>query len=205
MARPAGKGEATREAILEAGMALAGEVGLAGLTIGELAERAGMSKSGLFAHFGSKEELQLAVLRAAQARFDDAVSRPAFNAPRGLLRLRSLFSRWLEWAAAQQQRGGCVMLAAASEFDDRPGPVRDHLAAQQRGWLAALGRTVGFAVEAGELPADTDTEQFAFEIFGLILSTHHYSRLLADARFIDMARIGLERLIGAPPRRPASH
>ncbi|MEH6460734.1 TetR/AcrR family transcriptional regulator [Chitinimonas sp. JJ19] len=201
MSRTANKGHATREAILDTGIALAREVGLGALTIGELAERVGMSKSGLFAHFGAKEELQLAVLRAAQARFDENVSRQAFLAPRGLARLRELYKRWLGWAASNRQPGGCLMLAAASEFDDRPGPVRDYLARQQEGWLAGLSRTVGFAVEAGELPENTDTEQFAFELFGLILSTHHHVRLLQDERYFALAQAGLERLINAAPLR----
>jgi AcrR family transcriptional regulator len=200
MARQATKGEATRDAILEAGIALAREVGLSALTIGELADRVHMSKSGLFAHFGSKEELQLAVLKAAQAKFDDDVSRPAFRSPRGLERLRDLFSRWLAWGAAQPTPGGCLILAAVSEFDDRPGAVRDYLATQQRGWLAGLARAVGFAIEAGELPADTDADQFAFELFGLILSTQHHARLLGDLSYLKRAEAGLERLITAPPR-----
>lgn len=199
MARASSKGEATREAILEAGLALARELGLSALTIGELAERVGMSKSGLFAHFGAKEELQLAVLRAAQARFDEEVARQAFREPRGLPRMRALFARWLSWTAAQPQ-GGCVILSAASEFDDRPGQIRDHLAQQQQGWLLGLARLVKQAVEAGELPADTDEAQFAFELFGLILSTHHHVRLLSDARFLQAAHTGLERLIANPPR-----
>jgi AcrR family transcriptional regulator len=201
--RPIAKGEATREFILDSAVTLAREVGLSGLSIGMLAERTGMSKSGLFAHFGAKGELQLAVLKAAQQRFDDAVARPAFLAPRGLPRLRGLFEGWLHWSADQPGPGGCVILAAASEFDDRPGPIRDFLCAQQEGWLTGLRRTIGFAMEAGELPQDTDTRQFAFEIFGLILSTHHHSRLLRDARYIDLALAGLERLIAYPPRLAA--
>ncbi|WP_374536810.1 TetR/AcrR family transcriptional regulator [Chitinimonas taiwanensis] len=203
MSRTASKGEATRDAILDAAIALAREVGLGALTIGGLAERVGMSKSGLFAHFGAKEELQLATLKAAQLRFDEQVSKVAFQAPRGVERLRALFERWLSWAAAQRQPGGCLMIAAASEFDDVPGPVRDFLAEQQRGWLRGLGRTVQFAIDSGDLPADTDCEQFAFELFGLILSTHHHVRLLNDAHFLASARRGLERLIVAPPRRNA--
>lgn len=203
MSRNASKGENTREAILDAAIALAREVGLGALTIGELAERVGMSKSGLFAHFGSKEGLQLATLKAAQLRFDEEVSKVAFQAPRGVLRLRALFERWLAWAAAQRQPGGCLMIAAASEFDDVPGPVRDFLAQQQQGWLVGLGRTVQFAIDGGELPADTDTAQFAFELFGLILSTHHHVRLLNDAHFLASAQRGFERLIAAPPRRLA--
>jgi AcrR family transcriptional regulator len=201
VARGQSKGESTREAILEAGVALARELGLSALTIGELAERVGMSKSGLFAHFGSKEELQLAVLRAAMQRFDDEVSRVAFQSPRGLQRLRELFNRWLAWAVAQPQVGGCVVLAAASEFDDRPGMIHDFLVSQQAAWLQALARTVSMAVDAAELPDDTDTTQFAFELFGLILSTHHHVRLLSDPVFVERAKVGLERLISAPPRR----
>jgi AcrR family transcriptional regulator len=199
MSRQATKGESTRDAILEAGVALAREVGLSAVTIGELAERVQMSKSGLFAHFGAKEELQLAVLKAAQAKFDDEVSRLAFQAPRGLARLRDLFSRWLAWGAAQPTPGGCLILAAVSEFDDRPGAVRDYLAEQQRAWLKGLARAVGFAIEAGELPPNTDTGQFAFEMFGLILSTQHHARLLDDLRYLKCAEAGLERLISSPP------
>ena len=96
-----------------------------------------------------------------------------------------------------------MILAAASEFDDRPGPIRDFLCTQQDGWLTGLRRTIGFAIEVGELPAETDTRQFAFELFGLILSTHHHSRLMRDPRYIDLAPAGLERLIAHPPRLAA--
>jgi len=129
------------------------------------------------------------------------VARQAFREPRGLARMRALFGRWLSWTAAQPQ-GGCVILSAAGEFDDRPGVIRDHLAQQQRGWLQGLARLVGQAIEAGELPADTDEAQFAFELFGLILSSHHHVRLLSDVGFLQAAHAGLERLIGNPPRRP---
>lgn len=199
MIRAVSKGETTREAILDAGIALAREVGLASLTIGALADRVGMSKSGLFAHFGAKEELQLAVLRAAQERFEECVMRPAFRERRGLTRLRSLCRGWLTWASREDQVGGCLMLAAANEFDDRPGPVRDFLSRQLKDWLASLARTVSLAVEAGELPPDTDVEQFAFEWFGLILSINHHLGLSDDQRFYPMAWRGLERLIAVPP------
>jgi AcrR family transcriptional regulator len=186
-------------AILDAGIALAREIGLSGLSVGALAERVGMSKSGLFAHFGSKEAIQLGVLKATQQRFEDEVARPAFAAPRGVARLNNLFLGWLAWAANQPQPGGCVILAAASEFDDRPGPVRDYLCAQQEAWLLALRRTVGFAVEADEMPANTDADQFAFEFFGLILSTHHHVRLLRNQQFILRAQAAYARLIKHPP------
>ncbi|WP_269533434.1 TetR/AcrR family transcriptional regulator [Chitinimonas sp. BJYL2] len=194
------KGDLTRDSILVAGIALARELGLGAVSIGELADRAGMSKSGLFAHFGAKETLQLAILDATLAQFNNEVARKAFQAPRGLARLRALFRGWIDWGLAQQQEGGCPVLSAAAEFDDRPGPIRDFLADTQRQWLASLAKSVQLAMEAGELPADTDTDQAAFEIFGLILSGHHNYRLLNDLQFGERAVVGLERLIANPPR-----
>lgn len=179
-------------------------MGVSALTIGELADRVGMSKSGLFAHFGAKEELQLAVLRAAQERFDLYVVREAFKQPRGAARLCDLFRRWLAWGVAQEAPGGCLIIAAAAEFDDRPGPVRDFLAERQRQSLQGLGRTVQQAIDSGELPPDTDVEQFAFQMFSLILGAHHHVRLLNDQRFYQCALCGLDGLMSAPPRHSGS-
>ncbi|HXH03285.1 MAG TPA: helix-turn-helix domain-containing protein [Candidatus Competibacteraceae bacterium] len=189
------KGEQTRAAILAAALDMARQLGLEGLTIGTLAERLGLSKSGVFAHFGSKEELQLAVLREAQERFVAAVLRPALAEPRGLARLRALFERWLAWSANLPEPGGCLMMAAAYEFDDRPGPVRDALAEGQRAWRASLTRTIRLAIDSGELRPDTDAEQFAFELFGVALAAHHDTRLLGEARAREHALRALERLI----------
>src|SRR5512143_3621128 len=122
---PMGKGDQTRAAILDVALAQASRSGFESLTIGSLAERAGLSKSGLFAHFGSREELQVAAIEAAAARFTESVFRPALKARRGLPRLRALFDHWLDWTSRSGLTHGCPMQAAAIEFDDRPGPVRD--------------------------------------------------------------------------------
>jgi AcrR family transcriptional regulator len=122
------KGMTTRERLLDTAVREAGSVGLEGLSIGGLARDAEMSKSGVFAHFGSIEDLQIAVLRATRERFIDEVMKPAFAAPRGEPRLRALFERWLDWGEGKLVAGGCPILAASWEFDDRTGPVRDEIA-----------------------------------------------------------------------------
>ena len=126
------KGQRTRADILGQAVAVASEYGLEGLTIGSLADRLGMSKSGLFAHFGSKEDLQLETLKIARERFERVVFSPALATPRGLPRLRELFRRWLAWADDPAMPGGCVIIGATIEYDDRPGPVRDALVASQQ-------------------------------------------------------------------------
>src|SRR5512140_581658 len=136
------KGAQTREAILDHGLRLASELGLEGLTIGRLAEALELSKSGLFAHFGSKEALQVAVLDRAGERFAEVVVRPALAAPRGEARLRALFERWLAWPREVALPGGCIFVQAASELDDRPGAARDRLAALEREWLETIARVV---------------------------------------------------------------
>ena len=171
------KGEHTRAAILDAALAQASKAGFESLTIGSLAERAGLSKSGLFAHFGSREELQVAAIEAAAARFTETVFLPALKARRGLPRLRALFDHWLDWTARSGLSHGCPMQAAAVEFDDRPGPVRDavveHFARLER----ELGRAVEMAVGQGHLRADLDVGQFVFDMMGVIFAYHHGARL----------------------------
>lgn len=173
----AGKGAATRETILGSACALARLNGLDGLTIGVLADAVGMSKSGVFAHFGSREELQLAVLDATAQRFVTQVIEPAALQPRGLPQLRATVDRWFDWIRHERTGGGCLFTAAASEFDDQPGPVRDHLAQQQKRWRSYLSRVVEQAVTAGELSADADPAQLAFEITGFAMVLHHDSGL----------------------------
>jgi len=191
------KGEQTRAAILDAALAQASETGFESLTIGALAERAGMSKSGLFAHFGSREELQVAAIEAAAARFTETVFLPALKAKRGLPRLRELFERWLDWTVRSGLTHGCPMHSAAVEFDDRPGPVRDavveHFARLER----ELGRAVALAIDQGHFRADLDVEQFVFEILGIIFAYHHGARLFEAERAELHARAALERLIAA--------
>jgi AcrR family transcriptional regulator len=192
------KGERTRSAILDEALALASRRGLEGLSIGALASALGMSKSGLFAHFGSKEDLQVCTLERAQARFEAAVFRPALARPAGLPRLRALFANWLAWLeGGADLPGGCPILAAATEYDDRPGPVRDRVVAGQRELRGALAKAVHGAVDAGDLRPGTDPWQVTFEIYGMILSAHHARRLLGDPRAVFRAQEALERLIAA--------
>jgi AcrR family transcriptional regulator len=191
------KGAQTRSLILDHAVAHASQVGLEGLSIGSLATRLSLSKSGLFAHFGSKEELQLATLKAAQERFVDKVFRPSMDAPRGLARIRTLFRNWFDWLDASGQPGGCVILAAAAEFDDRPGLVHDTLLAGQKELRGAIAKAVRLAIETGELPADTDPWQLAFELFGIVLAAHHDRHLFDDPRASERGMKAVERVLAA--------
>jgi AcrR family transcriptional regulator len=192
---PAGtKGERTRAAILDAALRLVSKAGLDGLTIGTLADATGMSKSGLFAHFGSREELLLAVLAHGQAQFTEVVFQPAMAKPRGLPRLRAMFVHWLDWTESAELPGGCPMIGGASEFDDRPGPVRDLLAGGQRTWIETLKRAVRQAIDEDQLAASTDPEQIAFEMFGIALVVHHHRRLLGYPKVRGRALSALDSL-----------
>ena len=189
------KGQRTRQDILGQAVALASEYGLEGLTIGSLADRLGMSKSGLFAHFGSKEDLQLATLQNARERFERIVFAPALAAARGLPRLRELFGRWLAWSDDPDTPGGCVIIGATVEYDDRPGPVRDELVRSQRDLRRALARAVELAVSEGHFRPDTDPEQFAFELFAIVVAGHHDRRLLRDPSVVQRATTAFEALV----------
>ena len=195
LAAPATKGERTRAAILDEALKLVSKAGLEGLTIGTLADATGMSKSGLFAHFGSREELLLAVLDHGQKEFVEVVLQPALDKPRGVPRLKAMFVNWLDWTESADLPGGCPMIGGAAEFDDKPGPVRDMLASGQRGWIDTLKRAVRQAVEEGQLAASTDPEQIAFEMFGIALVVHHHRRLLGYPKARVRALDALERLI----------
>ncbi len=161
------KGELTRSAILEEAIRLASRVGLGGLTIGSLAAQAQLSKSGLFAHFGSKEALQLEVLDHAAERFKIEVIHPALRGPRGEPRIRELFGRWLEWDSSP---GGCIFVASASELDDQPGPVRDRLVRDQRGWLDTVETVFAAGIGEGQFRPDADPRQFAVDLEGVMLA-----------------------------------
>lgn len=171
------KGEETRTAVLDQALNLASEVGLEGLTFGSLAKQAGLSKSGLYAHFGSKEELQCQVLDTAADRFTENVLKNAFSQPRGLPRIQTMFDGWLKWGA-EAFPGGCPFIAAAAEFDDRTGPVRDLLVEHMGRMLEMMSRAARFAVDEGHFHPSCDTEQFAYEYWALLLGHHHYHRLL---------------------------
>ncbi len=192
--RPLHKGQQTRAAILDAALGLASHMGLEGLSIGALAEVTQMSKSGVFAHFGSREELQISVVREYHARFEEEVFYPAIREPRGLPRLRALFERWIRRVSVELD-SGCIYISGAVEFDDRPGPVRDALAGMVRAWHAALERAIAMAVDEGHLKPDTDPTQMLFELHGLILALHHDARFLRIPGALDRARAGFERTL----------
>lgn len=188
-----GKGEQTKQAILNHALSVATQVGFDGLTIGRLAEDLKLSKSGLFAHFESKEDLQLEVLRTAADRFIAHVVRPALAAPRGEPRLRALFDRWLSWE--QLLPGGCPMVTASVELDDRPGRARDFLVQSQRDWFDTIANTARAAVREGHFRADLDCEQFAYELDGIMLAYHQTARLMKDPRARVRAETAFESLV----------
>jgi AcrR family transcriptional regulator len=188
------KGQQTRAAILDAALNLASQMGIEGLSIGALAEVTGMSKSGVFAHFGSREELQISVIREYHERFENEVFRPAIQEPRGLPRLKALFERWVAKVATEID-SGCIYISGAVEFDDRPGPVRDALAGMVLLWHGALHRAIRQAIEMGQLKPDTDPLQMLFEIHGLILSLHHDARFLRSQGALDRVSTGFSRVL----------
>jgi AcrR family transcriptional regulator len=196
------KGTETRQAVLDEAARLASRVGLGGLTIGSLAATTRLSKSGLFAHFQSKEALQLQLLAHTRERFIDLVIRPALAAPRGEPRVRELFGRWLAWDA-DALPGGCLFVAASAEFDDQPGPVHDRLAQDQRDWLDTIAQVFRTGIAEGHFRPHADPEQFAYDLHGAMLAFHHASRLLGDPEAAARATRAFEQLLLAA-RRPTS-
>jgi AcrR family transcriptional regulator len=192
--RAAGKGEQTRQLILDAALALATDLGLEGISIGAVAEAAHMSKSGVFAHFGSREELQLSVVRAYHARFEAEVFAPALKRPRGLPRLRELFARWIQHTSTEV-RSGCIYISGAVEFDDRAGCVRDELVASIQSWLGAIQKAIELTVTAGHFKADTNAQQVVFDMHGLILALHLEARFLKNPTAPSKAWVGFERIV----------
>jgi AcrR family transcriptional regulator len=168
-------------------------VGLEGLSIGALAEMTGMSKSGVFAHFGSREELQISVIREYHAKFEEEVFYPAIRDERGLPRLQALFQRWVKRVSVELD-SGCIYISGAVEFDDRPGPVRDALADMVRAWHQALERAIRLAIEVGHLQSETDSAQILFELHGLILALHHDARFLRNPGALERAQAGFRRI-----------
>ena len=188
------KGEMTRAAILGVALEIASRDGLEGLTIGLLADRMSMSKSGVFAHFGSREDLQLEVVKLYHHRFEQEVFFPSIKEPRGLPRLVAMFSRWIKRVSVEIA-SGCIYISGAVEYDDRPGPIRDELVSMVMAWQNALLRCVKQAIEVGHLRADTDAEQLVYEMYGLILALHHDARFLRAPGAVERAKAGFERLI----------
>ena len=192
-----GKGDTTREAILRHAVGLASRVGLSGLSIGRLAQELDLSKSGLFSHFHSKEALQLQVLEYGAARFVESVVKPALACPRGVARIEGLLDRWLAWSRSDPISGGCFFVAMATDLDDRPGPTRDLLVRLQRSWMDLLADLVRATVREGRFRPDTDAEQFAHDMYGVMLAYHHASRLLGDPAAEERARRALAALVDA--------
>ena len=188
------KGQQTKAAIVDAALGLATQIGLEGLSIGAVAEITRMSKSGVFAHFGSREELQISVVREYYQRFEEEVFNPALALPRGLPRVRALFANWMKRVAVELQ-SGCIFISGAVEFDDRPGPVRDALASSVQAWLSALYRAVVQAREAGHLRDDADEQQIAFEIHGIILALHSEARFLKTPGSMARAELAFEGIL----------
>jgi AcrR family transcriptional regulator len=188
------KGQQTKATIVDAAMGLATHLGLEGLSIGVVAEVTQMSKSGVFAHFGSREELQISVVREYFNQFEQEVFYPALAAPRGLPRVRVMFDNWMRLMVGEVQ-AGCIFISGAAEFDDRPGPVRDALASSVKTWLTAVRRAIVQASEMGHLPADSDEHQIAFELHGLILALHYEARFLKDAGSSDRTMAGFNHIL----------
>ncbi|MBD8657962.1 TetR/AcrR family transcriptional regulator [Oxalobacteraceae sp. CFBP 13730] len=188
------KGEQTRAAILDVALELASRNGLEGLTIGLLADRMSMSKSGVFAHFGSREDLQLEVVKLYHHRFEQEVFYPSIKETRGLPRLVAMYTRWVKRVSVEIA-SGCIYISGAVEYDDREGPIREELVSMVRAWQGALLRSVEQAIELKHLHTGFDAEQLVFEMHGLILALHHDARFLRNPGAVERARAGFERLI----------
>ena len=189
------KGASTREAVLGHALAQASELGLGGVTIGTRAERAKMSKSGLFAHFESKEALQIAVLDEATRRFIEIVVAPALREKRGEPRVLALLKYWQEWAEAEFMPGGCVFVASIADLDDQPGPVRDRLIETQRDWLETLTTAIRIAIDEGHFRRNLDAAQLAHDFLSLAYGTHLLARLLHDPKADEQRRRAFKKLL----------
>ncbi len=187
------RGEDTKQMILHIGLDMASRFGLEAVSIGTLAKAAGMSKSGLFAHFQSKENLQGEILRHAGHLFSKGVVLPALKAQAGIPRIKALVDNWVKWTA--QLTGGCVFVQASNDFKDRPGKVRDFLLVQQEAWIDSLRRIGRSAVGAGHFRPDIDCDQFAFELYSLLLGFHLYFTLLENQDIKERQQIALDNLI----------
>ena len=188
------KGQQTKAVIVEAALGLATHIGLEGLSIGALADVTGMSKSGVFAHFGSREELQISVIREYHTRFEQEVFYPAMSAPRGVARLRALFDNWMKRTSIEID-SGCIYISGAIEFGDRTGPVRDALVSSVMTWHAAMKRSIEHCKELGQLRDEVSSEQMLFEIHGLILALHYEARFLQTPGSIDRAITGFNNIL----------
>ena len=199
------KGEETRAQILAAAVEQASACGFESLTIGTLAERTGLSKSGLFAHFGSKLDLQMAALDEAARQFTEAVFLPAMKAPRGVKRLRALFENWISWPQRASLPGGCPIDAATREYHHQPGAMREAVLERQKHLDRELQKTVQMAVDTGELAADTDAAQFVFDFLGVILVFYRSELMLGIEEARRRARAAFDRLVAQSAPQAAAH
>ena len=188
------KGELTRAAILETALELASREGLEGLTIGLLADQMHMSKSGVFAHFGSREDLQLEVIKLYHANFEQEVFYPSLKETRGLPRLQSMFLLWVNRVSIEIA-SGCIYISGAVEYDDKPGELREKLSAMVATWQQALRRATVQAIECGDLKPDANPDQLVFEMYGLILALHHDARFLKIPESFERVQHGFRRLM----------
>lgn len=188
------KGEMTRVAILDVALDLACRDGLEGLTIGLVADRMNMSKSGVFAHFGSREDLQIEVLKLYHHQFEQKVFFASMNEPRGLPRLEAMFDHWVKLVVVEIA-SGCIYVSGAVEYDDRPGAIREELVGMVRAWQDALHRCARQAIEMGHLISEADPQQLVYEMYGLVLALHHDARFIKRPGSADRARAGFARLL----------
>jgi AcrR family transcriptional regulator len=187
------KGKDTKNIILNAGLDMASQLGLESVTIGTLAKATNMSKSGLFAHFNSKENLQIEILQYAGKRFSEIVVGPALKVKAGIPRIKALVDNWIEWSS--KLSGGCIFVAASNDFSDRPGRVREALLSQQQDWLGSLRRMAESAIRAGDFRKEIDCDQFAFDLYSLLLGFHFYFKLLHNSETRKHQRIALDQLL----------
>lgn len=193
----------TRSVILETALKIANREGIEGLTIGELAKAVGMSKSGLFAHFGGRDQLQLAVLKLALDRFVDLVLRPAFKAPRGEPRIEAVFNHWLAHLNDRSALpGSSVLIAASTEFDDRPGPIRDFIQKAQKDLIANIEKAARMAVDEGHFSPHLDAKQFAWSMYAYVLGYHHFKRMLEDPKAEMHLKSAFKELVASARMNP---
>ena len=189
------KGINTHETILDEAIFIASKTGIEALTIGKLSTAVGMSKSGLFAHFKSKEQLQLDLLTAVAKKFKEIVITPSMKAPRGETRIRVLAQNLIKWDDSEFMPGGCMLHTGSIEFDYRPGPVRDFLVSNQSDWIDFIAKAASIAMEEGHFSGDLDTQLFAFEFHAILQSHHFSSHLLNDPQAKSRAITMIDNLI----------
>ncbi len=189
------KGKDTKLNVLEAGLDMASQLGLECVTIGNLAKATNMSKSGVFAHFQSKENLQIEILHYAAQVFSEGVIIPALRTNAGIPRIRALVDNWIQWTS--ELTGGCIFVSASADFSDRPGKVRDVLLHQQKEWIDCLKRIAQSAVQVGDFRQNIDVGQFAFDLYSLLLGFHLYYNLLDDVEIKKRQEAALTRILNS--------